>query len=132
MLKYITSKKYRVFSKKISDVQMSIWEFEFKVAKSRQIREGIRQDRDRAVETIHKIESVMKEEKDKDRLESLDKERNVMADNAKRFELQMKMVDEQIQGVPADGENPGQQGILDTIKNLVELRTMYKDHLKTI
>lgn len=132
VLKYLTSKKYRFFAKKVRDVQYNIWDLDFKVAKSRQVREGVRQDRDRCIEAVQNIETKIKEAKEGDDIQKLTAERDGIADNARRFEAQMKMIDDQIQGVPAEGTNPGQQGINDTIRSLAELRNMYREHMAQI
>lgn len=132
ILKYATSKKYRVFAKKMRDVQISIWELDFKIAKSRQIREGVRQDRERMMGALVNLEAAYKDEKDKARLATLDTEKAALTENARRYEAQIRMVDEQINGVAAEGDNPGQEGILDRIRALAELREMYKQYLTTI
>lgn len=131
-IKYATNRKYRIFAKKIKDVDATIWDFEFKVAKSRQVREGVRQDRDRAVEAALHVGRQLEAKPAGVDLKKLESDKAALEDNAKRYEAQMKMVDEQINGVPAKGVDPGQQGILDTIASLVELREMYKSYLNTI
>jgi hypothetical protein len=114
------NKKRKFFTKKVEDVQASIWEYEFKIAKSEQVKEGIRLDRERAVQQLDSF---------KDKKENK-KEIEAETENIRRYEAQMKMIDEQIYGVPANGEDPGRNGILDTIKSLTELRSMYKDYIK--
>ncbi len=125
------NRKKRFFKKKVNDVQASIWEFEFKVSKSRQVREGVRLDRDRAVEAIARVESAI-EGAEKEKKEGLEKEMAYLNDNVRRYEAQMKMIDDQINGIPANGEDPGEQGILETIKGLVELKSMYQDYITHI
>lgn len=130
--KWLTNRKYRFFHKKLKGVQAAIWEHEFKIAKARQLREGIRQDRDHALATVANIDANLKTEKDAEKLKVLESDKAKLLDNAKRYEAQMKMVDNQISGVPAEGENPGENGILDTIKSYAELREMYKDYLTKV
>lgn len=127
ILKYVFNWKYRFFMKKISDVERSILEYEFKIAKSRQVREGVRQDRDRALESAKRL-SVALTGATKDQTIDLEKQIATQEDNAKRFEAQMKMVDDQIQGTKPSESDPGQQGIIDIIASLTELLTMYKDY----
>lgn len=131
ILKYLTNRKYRFFYKKINDVAAAIWEMEFKINKSRQVREGVREDRDRAVENVNSLTAQIPNanEEIKKRMET---DLAVHSDNVKRYEAQMKMIDDQIAGVPASGENPGQQGLMETVASYVELRNMYKSYLKTI
>src|SRR4051812_46467582 len=96
--------KYRFFKKKISDVQKTIWEREFKVTKSRQVREGVRQDRDRAIEAVHQITEAIKTNKDVATREVAEKEKGALEDNVKRYEAQMAMIDKQINGYTAKSE----------------------------
>ncbi len=135
LFKYLFNRQYRLFHKKIKQVQASIWEHEFKIAKSRQIREGVRQDRDRAMEAMHQIDVMLKANEEgktdkiaEDALVKIQQDRANLEENARRYELQMRMIDEQIMGRPAIGEDPGVQGIMDTIKALIELQKMYRDY----
>lgn len=126
------SRKYRFFKHKIDAVQEAIWEQDFKVSKSKQIREGIREDRERAIEAVQKVTAAIHAEKDKSEKSALEKEKEAFTDNVKRYEGQMKMIDEQINGVPAKGEDPGIEGIKDRIKALAELREMYKQYIASL
>lgn len=134
LLTWLLSRKYRYFNRKVIDVQNSIWEYEFKVNKSRQIREGIRQDRDRAMETSQQIEVALKAEKKGEKKESLEKELATFIDSVKRYEAQMKMIDAQIQGGEDNRSesNPAGIGVLEQIKSLTELKLMYIDYLSRI
>lgn len=132
LLKYVLSWKYRMFSKKIRDVRTAIEEQKFKIAKSRQIREGVRQDRERVAQAVFNLDEALKNEKDKDRIAKMTEERAANAEAVTRYEKQMQMIDNQINGVPASGDQPGEQGILDTIASLTELLSMYKEYRETI
>lgn len=128
IIKWATSKKYRLFSKKIQNVQATIWEFDFKVLKSQQIREGVRQDRERAVEALQQIEAQLKGAPTPE----LEKQKEGLLANIARYEKQMQMIDRQVQGyVGSDTEEPV-IGILEEIGSLSELREMYKHYLTTI
>ena len=129
ILKQLTNPKYKLFTRKIRDVQLSIWEQEFKVAKSRQVREGVRQDRDRAVNAVLNLDASVK---DKAQEKELAEQKATLQDNIKRYEAQMKMIDDQINGVPAKGEDPGIQGIMENIASLVELKGMFKSYRDSI
>lgn len=138
ILRYIFNWKYRLFIKKIWDVRQSIAEFEFKVAKSRGLRESVRLERDRAIEALQVVENKLKlhmgmtAENFTQSNEMLEKEKAGLTNQVQRFEVQMKMIDEQINGIVANGENEGQMGILDTIQGLVELKGMYKSYLQQL
>lgn len=127
ILKWLTNAQYRYFYKKINDVQRSIWEYEFKVAKSRQIREGVRTDRDRAMQAIANLEDMLKTAPE-EKKEQLNKDLAANKDNVARYEAQMKMIDDQINGGAVTDANPAGIGILEQIKSLTELKLMYQDY----
>lgn len=127
IIKYLTSWKYRLFTKKIQGVEVAIAEADFKIAKSRQLREEIRRDRDRSVEAMQQISVALKNDKVENK-EALEKDGVATEGNIRRYEAQMKMIDDQISGVPANGENPGEAGIVDTLKSYVELKKMFIDY----
>lgn len=129
----ILNKKYWFFKKKISDVTKSIWEIEFKINKSRQMRESIRQDRDKMVEYVMQVETAIKgSENDPEAIERYTKELEGAKSNIGKYEGQMKMLDDQIVGIPANGEDPGENGLSDTVKGLLELRLMYREYIKSM
>lgn len=124
----IFNKKYKYFKSKFEQVQREIWNLDFKIAKSRQVREGIRQDRDHALNSLNAIETALKEKKTPE----LEKDKASLEDNVKRYEAQMKMIDEQIEGGFVSDENPAGIGIKEQMKSLAELRNMYEDYLKKL
>lgn len=137
--KWATSRKYRMFTRKIRDVQTNMWEYEFKIAKSRQVREGVRQDRDRSLENVQQIETILKTEIRPEVVAKITDDKAKHLENAGRYERQMKMIDDQINGVvaiPATAENPegnpGQEGIIGIIASLLELKNMYTDYRRSI
>lgn len=132
IIKYITNRKYRFFLNKIKAVEKSIWEQQFKISKSRQVREGIRQDRDRAVENRGQMENRLKKEEDVKEKENLEEQIKKVSENISNLEHQMKMIDDQISGVVGNETTEGIVGILPTIESLSELKKMYKEHLKSI
>lgn len=129
ILKKLFDPKYRFFVRKIKSVTRQIWDLEFKVEKTLQIREGIRQDRDRMLDAQHKVNAAFKATPNDKKLE---KDLTDITDTIKRYEAQMKMLDQQIEGGVATEENPSGSGINELIGSLAELRRMYKDYLKKI
>lgn len=123
------NKKKKFFKHKVRAVTKQIWDFEFKVEKTLQIREGIRQDRDRLIDAKHKNDAALKATP-KD--EKLLKEAAEIADTIKRYESQMKMLDDQITGGAVSEENPAGIGINEQISSLAELRKMYQDYILKI
>ncbi len=132
--KYLFNSRYRFFIKKIRSVQRTIWDNEFKIAKTRQVREGVRQDRDKTVEALQQIEVMLKSHEEgkavlvDEVLAKIKEDQAKIADDKQRYERQMIMLDREIYGAPAQGEDPGQQGVVDTLKALTELREMYSDY----
>lgn len=119
------TKKYWFFKKKISDVQKAIWDKEFKVSKARQVREGVRQDRDRSIEAVNQIKQGKAEGKEK--------EQGALEENIKRYEAQMTMIDKQINGYTAQKDSEESViGVLEEIRSLIELREMYKSHVASL
>jgi len=111
IIKWATSRKYRLFQKKIKDVTASLWELDFKISKARAMREESRQARDRAVEAA----KVAPEDKKKEAEEQV-----------KGYEAQMALIDGQING---NGED---KGLLEYMEGLADLRSMYKDYSSKI
>lgn len=123
IIKQITSRKYRFFQKKIKDVQYSMWDLDFKIMKARQMREESRQMRDRSVEALQMAKANPKPDEEAIKQIAL---------NIKGYEAQMDLVDQQIQGVKATTEEAGQNGIIDTVAGLANLRELYKEYLRQI
>jgi hypothetical protein len=133
ILKYILSKKYRFFLEKRYAVQATIWEMEFKVNKSRQVREGIRLDRDKTVENINQLEATLKVPgKKEEEIKKLESELAMHKSNKERFEKQINMIDAQINGGQQSEDNPAGIGILEQMRSLVELQGMYDDYMSRI
>lgn len=132
MFKMIFNPKYKFFKKKLSNVQCTIWDLDFKIAKSRQVREGVRQDRDRAIETVNQIENALKGDLTKEERTKIEGELATFKENVERYEAQMKMIDQQIEGGHISQENPAGIGIKEQMASLAELREMIKDYIKKI
>lgn len=130
----IFNRKYWFFKSKIKRVTYQIWELEFKISKSRQVREGVRQDRDRAIEASQQVTAQVQGATDTTSAEfaNLVHMLETSSDNVKRYEAQMKMVDDQINGSNGDETHEPIIGIVEQIKSLVELKEMYKQYLKEI
>jgi DNA-directed RNA polymerase specialized sigma subunit len=129
ILKLLIDRKYRFFAKKIVSVTKQIWDYEFKVEKTLQVREGVRQDRDKLIDARHKMEAQLKAKPDDVELQ---KELAATVDTINRYEAQMNMLDSEIFGVAANGDDPGKEGVNDIIGSLAELRKMYKEYLRKI
>lgn len=129
IFKWLFNRKYRFFSQKIKAVQYSLWDLEFKVAKSHQVREGVRQDRDRAVEGLANINKALEADPKNEKILA---DKATFEDNVKRYEAQMGMIDAQINGANGDETHEPVIGIMEQMKSYAELREMYKTHLTQI
>lgn len=132
LYKFLTSRKYRLFTRKLRDVQTALWDLEFKVAKSRQVREGVRQDRDRAVSHAKQLEPQVENLKDKDAKEKASKELAATQDTIKRYEAQMQMIDRQVEGFQGSETEQPVVGVNEQMASLAELREMYKEYRSKI
>lgn len=162
-----TNKSY--FRGKLRTVENNILDMEFKIFKTREVREGVRRDRDDKhmklealdlnIEKTAKdgglseetIKEVLKEVKIADAFEAkltskaiFKKEeiegfkrfidqKDLLERDIKRYEDQMDMLDKQINGTPANQENPvGSAGDNDQLDSLIELRAMLVDWIKKL
>lgn len=134
IFKWLLSSKYRFFSKKMSDLDKSVMELEFKVYKAREMREDSRQHRDRSLENLKRIDVAIEGEKDPKKTAEYQADREKHAANVVAYEKQMAMVDRQIQGAPyvaPTKDTPGdegQQGFLEVLAGLAQLKNMYEDY----
>ena len=124
--------KRKFFKDKIVSVTKTMWDKEFKVSKARQIREGVRQDRDRAVEALQKVQAALKVSTDEAQKVELAKEEAGFTENIKRYESQMEMIDHQINGFPGTDVKEPVVGLLEELQSLAELKKMYKDYASKI
>lgn len=124
------------FKGKLAGVEKQIYDFEFKLAKTQMIREEIREQYDQMKSRIMTLEDQIKnwpkdkDEGDRKRLED-DKIRAEV--EVKRYEGQMKNLDEQMYGAKPTNENPeGVQGITYDIDSMRELSEMLREHIRSI
>lgn len=130
-----TSKKGH-FRQKLDAVSKMIYDLEFKVFKTKEIREDVRKEYDMMNSRIASLDSQIynfpkdKDQADKKRIED-DK---VLAErDLVRFKAQMVALDKEIFGEKPSTENPdGATGINDQIDSLRELQTMLKSWIKTL
>lgn len=129
IIKWLTSKKYRLFTQKIKDVQVSIWETDFRIFKARQLREESRSSRDNAMQALVAVgEALSKAPKD----EKLLADKATLEAQVKGFEAQMFLIDTQIQGVKGVADVEDQTGYMDVLTGLASLREQYKSYLTQI
>lgn len=134
MFTLFASPKKRHFLRRLANAQASIWDKEFQTFQTQEMREMIRLDRDRAQEAADafRVESENPIHKPETKTE-LEKKQKIALDNVTRFTAQMKMLDEEVAGRPyVSEEDPGKQGLRDTIASLNELKKMFVSYLKTL
>lgn len=127
------NRKKRYFLGKKWTLQRQIWELEFKKHSTMEIRELIRLDRDRLKESVDALNVELgKEHKDETKKE-LESRKVVLEDTIGRYEAQMKMLDEEVQGLPYKSpEDVGKQGIDDTIASLMETLKLVESYVKSL
>ncbi len=115
--------KKEFFKAKLKAKTREVWDLEFKVEQTALMRESIRQDRDKLLDTQAKLaEAVAKTPNDK----KLEAELAEITDTIGRYEKQMKMLDDQINGAAPSEQNPmGEIGINEQLASLAEIRKMY-------
>jgi hypothetical protein len=123
-------------NRRLQGTRETIWDLQFKVFKTREIREEIRQEYDMTKSRLAVLEDQIakfpadKDQGDKARLED-DKIR--ATNDANRYLAQMKELDLEVEGSKKTNEYPdGVNGITHNIDSLRELETMISDYVKTI
>lgn len=122
------NQKKKHFKRKLKNLEKTIWDLEFKKQQAGVLRERIRLDRDNKLNHKNMIEAKLKE-KQTDELEKALKE---ATDTLERYESQMKMIDEQIQGGTPTPEDPSGEGVIGQIARLQELKKMVVDYIATL
>lgn len=128
--------KKRYFNGKLQGTRQMKWDLEFKVFKTREIREEIRQQYDQMLSRIEGYKQQLENwpaeqpEEEKKRVEDL----KVLAErDAERYMKQMQMLDAEVDGLKPTSDNPaGQVGVSEQIDSLHEVESMLKDYLKTL
>lgn len=121
--------KKQFFKDKIERVTYEIWDCEFKVSKTRQIREEVRRTRDNTVEGIKLTTARLENETDEELKKKTQEELSVLVDDKARFERQMEMLDNQVNGFIGDETHEPVIGVIEQIGSLTELREMYKSYI---
>lgn len=111
-----------------------IWDLQFKVFKTREIREEIRQEYDQMKSRIATLDERIKnwpKDKDEGDRKRLEDDKVRVERDAGRFLKQMQGLDLEVEGSKPTQELPdGHQGITDQIDSLRELEGMLKDYIR--
>lgn len=121
------------FKQKLEGTTKMIWDMEFKRHKTRELREGVRQDYDGAKNKLFQIEEGLKGNPDKETKDKLEDAKPLAERDLKRFEAQLKMLDLEIEGSKPTNEYPdGVNGVDHQIDSLHSLTKMLKDYITTL
>lgn len=134
---YLTHKKTTKkehFKQKLNGVKKMIYDLEFKIYKTREIREDVRKEYDMMLSRIQGIDEKIKDWKGEEAERKGIEDQRVLAQrDAERFKAQMKQLDEEVEGAKPTNENPeGVLGVVQQIDSMRELEQMLKDHIKSL
>lgn len=121
--------KYKFFKKKIKQVECAIADLEFKLFKSREMREDIRKQRDRVVEALDAIDAKLPTDMAQEAKDALMAERKIQQTFKDNATEQLRMMDEEIDGRKATEDKPEYPGVIQQIDAMRELLQMYKDYI---
>ena len=124
------------FKRKLDGTSSMIWDLQFKVFKTREIREEIRTQYDFMLSRIENFDKQIAEwPKDADEGERKRVEdQKVLAERDRdRLMVQINGLDAEISGLKPTADNPdGNIGINEQIESLIELRSMLSDYIDSI
>lgn len=124
------NKKKKHFEEKIWNVTRTMWDKEFQKASSLELKEAIRLDRDRQMETIAALELELGKDHEAGTKKELERQRDEAKEKADRYEKQMQMIDIEVEGSPfVSPDDPGRQGINDVLGNLAETKRMLESYV---
>lgn len=136
---YGNTGKRRHFKNRLAASKQMMWDLEFKIAKTKQMREGIRVEYDAAKSRHFNIEEQFKEEKTsgatipEEQRKQLVDQKTVLERDIPRLEQALLQLDAEIEGVKPSAENPhGSAGVQNQIDQLRELHGMLEDHIKSV
>lgn len=130
--KKISKKNY--FKQRLQGTERLVWDLEFKMFKTREIREDIRKEYAQMKARLFAVEEQIKnfpadkDQADKARLE----DQKVLLDkDTLRFQAQIEQLDIEVEGTkPTEKYPDGVDGIVQQIGSLKEVQTMLKDWIK--
>lgn len=128
--------KKAYFKSRLESTTGTIWDLEFKVFKTREIREEIRQSYDQMCSRIQSYDEQIKNwpaDKPEAERKTIEDQKVLAERDAERYVKQMQMLDAEVDGLKPTAENPqGQVGINEQIDSLREVQGMLKDYLASI
>lgn len=123
------------FKGKLRGVEGMLWDLEFKVFKTREIREDIRKEYDFMLSRIESIDAQIKNfpaDKPEEERKTLEDQKVLAERDRDRLLHQIKTLDVEVEGARPTAEEPnGHEGINMQIDQLRELADMLRSWLKT-
>lgn len=122
------------FKSKLKATREMRWDMEFKVFKTREIREEVREQYDTTKAKVFNLEQLRDAiEAGKPEREPLQKDIDKLTEDAKRYEGHMRQLDVEVSGAAPSADYPeGALGATDQIESLRELEGMLSDYIKTL
>lgn len=115
------------FEHRLQATRASIWDLQFKAFKTREVREGIRQEYDYVQAQLKSLEEKIPTATP-DEVGRLKDQKELAERDLKRFVLQMRELDLEVEGSRPTVEMPnGHDGVMMQIDSLRELETMLTD-----
>lgn len=122
------------FKNKMEGTEKMVWDLEFKIFKTREIREDIRKEYDYMMQRIAAFDDQIKgfpKDGNKEELGRVEDEKVRAVRDSERFLAQMKQLDLEINGSKPTNELPdGFTGIMEQVDSLKELQGMLRDWIK--
>lgn len=121
------------FKQKLDGTTKMMWDLEFKIYKTREIREDVRKEYDNCKQRISVLDGrIYLLPKDKEKWSDEDKriedQKTLLERDAQRYEQQMKNLDIEVEGSKPTNDYPdGVTGIQQQIDSLRELTEMLRD-----
>lgn len=135
-LPYWPVSKKSHFKQKRGGVEKMIWDLEFKIFKTREIREDVRKEYDQAKSRLSILQEQIDNwppDKDEGDKKVLEDKLVLLKRDIERFEAQLKSLDLEVEGsVPTKDYPDGVQGIKHQIDSLRELKLMLRDWIKDL
>jgi hypothetical protein len=132
ILRTFKSPRTKFIEFKLEQTDTQIMEKEIQKFSALEMRESIRLDRDKSSEACDALEAEAKRDHKEGTTETLTAKLKDMREDVVRYERQMQMLDDEVNGLPYQSpENPGKQGINDIIASLNEARKMFVSYLES-
>lgn len=126
------NEKLQYFKDKLKSVQKMTWDLEFKLFKTKELREEVRKQYDRVKETVDALNiEIQKRVDQKDKQETLlalEEKKKPAVNDLKNLTEQLGAFDQEIEGTQLNPD--GTPSIQSQLDGLYELKLMLNDYIK--